>query len=211
MDADQRGRPVGFLALDLSKRSTGYALWDRGWEKPIFGHWQLGSEYTSDGQTFTKLHRCMGDLFKIAAFEFLYYEEPITPAQLQGFTTIQTINLAVGLAAHAQSFGHAKRCRIIKAVNIETWRKYFIGTDLSNEAKAVARRKRKAGDNKASARDALKGLTIARCNQLGFDPRKDDEADAIGILDYALELNGIVPPWRSDEVLRPMMDVGTAR
>lgn len=197
---------MGYLALDLSKRSTGWALWDRDWEKPRYGTWTLGSEFTNDGMTFAKLHRFLNDLYKVHAFEFLWYEEPITPAQLQGHTTIQTIHLAVGLAAHAQSFAHARRCRIAKAVNVEQWRKHFIGSDIANETKAKVRRARKAGDKRASARDKLKRLTVERCRLFGFYPDKDDAADAIGILDYCLHMNGITPPWRANETLQPILE-----
>lgn len=198
---------MAYCALDLSKKSTGWAIWREGWTKPRSGSWKLGSEYTTNGQVFAKLHRCMNDLFKVEPFEFLYFEEPINPAQLQGHTTIQTINLAVGLAAHAESFGAARRCRIVKAVNIESWRKDFIGADLANEEKAKARRARKAGDKRASARDHLKALTIARCRSFDLTPATDDEADAIGILDYALALGGLQPPWRLAETLRPPLEV----
>ncbi|NUR78473.1 MAG: hypothetical protein HOQ28_19580 [Thermoleophilia bacterium] len=45
-----------------------------------------------------------------------------------------------------------------------------------------------------------------RCRQLGFSPRYDDEGDALGILDHALDFHEHVrPPWRSQEVLRPML------
>ena len=49
---------------------------------------------------------------------------------------------------------------------------------------------------------------IERCRQFGFTPRKNDEADAIGILTYAILLNGVTPPWLADETLRaPLLGV----
>jgi hypothetical protein len=177
---------MNILTLDLSKRSTGWAIWAAGSDKARLGHWQLGSEFTSDGRTYCKLHQCLAELHQITPFEHLYFEEPLRPEMLQGHTNIDTLRVLTGLAAHACSFGEAYRLATIKAVNISSWRKDFIG-------------RQKRGTKTAT----LKALVTERCRQLGHSPRKDDEADAFGILDYACTMRGIVPPWRADEVLRP--------
>lgn len=198
---------MGYLALDLSKTSTGWCAWSEGWEKPRYGHWVLGSEYTSRGGVFAKLHQNMMDLHTvICPIEYLFAEEPINPAQLQGGTTINTLRLASGLSAHAESFAHALGVRRFQEFNISSWRGDFIGKISSNEAKANARRAKKAGDQRASARGELKALTMERCRQLGLSPRKDDEADSIGILTYGLLVSGVTPPWLLEETLRaPLM------
>lgn len=199
---------MSYVALDLSKSSTGFAAWRPGWDKPRYGHWVLGSEYTSRGGVFAKLHQHMSDLHRVVCpIEFLFIEEPISPAQLQGGTTLNTIRIAVGLAAHAESFAHAMGCRRIQEINVSSWRPDFIGKIHNDDAKGRARRAKKAGDHRASARDELKALTMARCVQLGMAPRKNDEADAIGILTYALGLGGIQVPWLADEVLRAPLQV----
>lgn len=194
------------IALDLSKRSTGWAAWQPGWDAPRFGQWVLGSEYTSDGQTFAKLHQRLSEVRQVVCrFDTVAMETPITPSQLQGFTTIQTIRLAIGLAAHAQSFAYAMGCRPVTEVNVASWRPDFIGKIEDQRVKSEVRRKRKAGDKKVSGRDELKYLTMLRCQQLGLSPRTNDEADAIGILTYCLLSNDITPPWLKDEVLRPLL------
>lgn len=199
---------MSFVALDLSKTSTGWAAWRAGWEKPRYGHWVLGSEYTSRGAVFAKLHQNMSDLHRvICPIEYLFVEEPISPAQLQGGTTINTLRIASGLAAHAESFAHAMGVRRIQEFNVSSWRPDFIGKVHDTEAKARARRAKKAGDARASARGELKALTIERCRQLGLTPRKDDEADAIGILTYGMLISGEMPPWLASEVLRAPLEV----
>ena len=200
----------GYCALDLSKSSTGWAHWDPATDAPRYGHWQLGSEWTTEGAVYAKLHRNLSDLHKVAGFENLYFEEPISPGHLQGGTTAQTIWMLGGLAAHAQSFGHIKRCRIVKAVNVERWRKDFIGDMVVREVKAGIRRRRKAGDSKASATNDLKKLVMERCRQFGFSPRKNDEADALGILTYSILLDGVTPPWLAAETLRPQLGSAVA-
>lgn len=202
---------MGYCALDLSKTSTGWAVWQEGWKKPRYGHWVLGSEWTTRGGTFAKLHQCMSELYQVCPYEFLFIEEPISPAQLQGGTTINTLRIASGLAAHAESFAHAMRVRRIQEVNVSSWRGDFIGRVDNNAAKARARQAKKEGDKRASARDELKALTIERCRQLGFSPRKNDEADAIGILTYGLLISGITPPWLAEETLKPLLTAGGAK
>lgn len=195
------------LTLDLSKRSTGWCIWHHGWEKPRFGHWQLGSEYTSPGRVFAKLHECLLDAHAVIGFDAIYYEQKLNPASLQGHTTLDTISLLGGLEAHVLSFGEAVGvpCR---AINVSAWRPDFIGRMEVSDARKRARAKAKATGKKASARDDLKALTMERCRQLGLTPRNDDEADGIGLMDYQLGLIGIVPPWRANETLRPALRVG---
>lgn len=187
------GGLVTFLALDLSKRSTGWAVWQDGWDMPRYGHWQLGSEYTSDGQTFAKLHSNLADLRKLVRFQFLYFEEPINPQSLSGNTNIDTLRVLAGLAAHAESYAFAAGLRLVKRVNISTWRRHFVG-------------KMPRGTKTKQWKD----YAIERCRQYGFTPRRDDEADALGLLDYAIDLHGITPPWRDGEVLRRPLGMGAA-
>lgn len=198
---------MGFAAFDLSKSSTGWAVWERGWEKPRYGSVQLGSEYTSRGQVFIKLHTVMMDLHTtLTPFEFLFMEAPINHMMVnkggRSTTTADNVRLALGLAAHCESFGHAVGSRRIIEYTPDSWRPDYIGRIESSAAKAEASRAKRAGDSKASARGTLKALTIARCRQLGLNPKNDDEADACGILTYGILSSGVQPPWLNDEVLR---------
>lgn len=197
---------TAILALDLSKTRTGWAAWERGAPKPRYGSWVLGSEYSTDGQVYAKLHQRLSELRAVIRFGSIYYEQAILPANLSGNTNIRALSLAAGLAAHVESFAFAMKCQAT-AINVGTWRKDFIGSELVKDAQADARAKRKL-TGKGSARDKLKALTMARCRQLGFAPRFDDEGDAIGILDFALDFHEHVrPPWRAEEVLREPLEV----
>ena len=194
---------MSILALDPSKSCTGFALLREGGEKPLVGHWVLGSEYTSDGQVFNKLLRCLKDLRTVEPFEHIYFEEALNPGQLKGYTTISTIMLAAGLQSTIQLFAYAKKLRTCHAVNVSQWRAPFIGKIENSAAKQKAKRLRDAGDKRASARDELKRLTKERCAQLGFTPANFDESDAIGILTHAISLRGGTAPWIASETLRP--------
>ena len=173
------------LTLDLSKRSTGWCLWAPGWESPRFASVQLGSEYTSDGRCCMKLHQVLADLHAIEPFEHLYFEQPLTIMQRGGASSVNS-DILLKLAGHAESFGEAYRLRTVMGVHIASWRRHYIG--------AMPR---------GTQSKELKDYTIERCRQLGFKPQNTDQADAIGLMDYACELRGITPPWRCNEVLRP--------
>lgn len=202
----RRDRMTKLLALDLAKSRTGWCIWHKGWTAPRFGSVRLGSEYATDGQVYARLHKELSALKVTFGFDVIYHEQAILPANLNGQTNLRALQLAAGLAAHVESFGAATGCRVF-AVNVSNWRKSFLSADIVKDAQAVARARRKA-TGKGSARDKLKSLTIERCRQLGFSPRYPDEADAIGIADYALEFHEqVTVPWRSDEVLRPALGV----
>ncbi|MBK6800341.1 MAG: hypothetical protein IPG83_02320 [Novosphingobium sp.] len=173
------------IALDLSKRSTGWAIWEAGWANPRYGSVQLGSEYTTDGGCYVKLHSVLRDLrTTLCRFESIYYEDPINAMALTGHTNADTLRVLSGLAAHACSFGHAMGIRV-QAVNITSWRRHFVGK---------MPRGTKTKDWKDYAGE--------RCRQYGWKPKNSDEADALGILDYAVSLEGKTPPWISNETLR---------
>jgi hypothetical protein len=177
---------VRILALDLSKRSTGWACASVTDAKPSYGHWVLGSEFTSNGRVFGKLHQNMSELNGLGRIDCVFYEDAINILPGAQHTNVHAIKLASGLIAHAESWGEAMGCRIVRAVNMATWRRSFFGN--------IGRK---------HGRSDLKDYAMERARQLGCTPRNDDEADAIGILDYAIESLGHVPVWRANEVLRP--------
>lgn len=196
-----------FLALDQSKSRTGWAAWAPGWERPRYGSVQIGSEYTSDRQAFTKLRTTIIDLYStVTQFEFLIYEEPI--AHKQGVTTSEAnILTLVGLRAIIEGVGYELRCRSVDMVSEKDWRPPFIGRVENAQAKAEARMLKKQGDKRASARNTLKAMTMERCRLYGFVVRHDDEGDAIGLLTYGILSKGMTPPWIANETLRAPLGV----
>lgn len=192
---------MNILALDLSKTCTGWAIWQEGWEKPRYGHWVLGSEETLNGQVYEKLAEYLQEQHSVMNFQYVYAEKKINPDYLRGHTNIDTLTILCGIAEHLKYFCRVYRStgsfpggiRRLHEINVSSWRSDFIG-------------KQKRGTKKAT----LKALTMERCRQLGFRPRKEDEADALGLLTYAILSNGITPPWLADEVLRPPLGRASA-
>lgn len=190
-----------FLSLDLSKTRTGWALWHPEWQRPLSGSWVLDS--SPDGRTFHSLHAKMDGLLQQHGFSDIFYEQPINHTlRMRGKTNVHAIELALGLTAHVQSFAYARRCAS-HAVHIDTWRLDFVGRPEIARIKDAAAAKKKEVGRHVSTTDDLKAATIARCRQLGLAPQSDDEADAVGILQYAICLHQMTPPWLAGEVLRP--------
>lgn len=178
--------------LDLSKSSTGWAVWGQSDAVLASGVWQLGSEFTSRGRVFANLHQRMMEIEQIGHVDAWFYEEPIHPAQLQGQTNADTLKLAAGLAAHVESAGEALGARIIRAVNMSTWRREFLGK---------MPRAMKTAD--------LKDMAMQRARQLGFKPQKHDQAEAIGVLTYGCTSLDITPYWYAQGALTSLF--GSAR
>jgi len=167
------------LALDLSKRSAGWAVWGKGDQNLASGVWTLGSEFTSKGTTFGRLHGEMTAIHELGAIDAVFYEKPLNLGPGAGPATNQdTIDVLIGLAMHAESWADAMGCRIIREVHQATWRRHFLGK-MPRATKSAE----------------LKDYAMARCRQLGFRSLKHDQAEAIGILDYACDSLSIVPPW----------------
>lgn len=171
---------MAYLALDLSKRSAGWALWHRGLERPLAGTWALGDECTSPGRAFGRLHRSLDELHRTMALKTIAYEKPLNLGHGSAQTSEETLFILIGLAAHVDSFCAARGVRHCHGVHQATWRRHFLG-------------KMKRGTRSA----ALKDMALERCRELGMTPGRHDAAEACGILDYVLSLDHVVPPWRA--------------
>jgi hypothetical protein len=174
---------MSHLALDLSKRSCGWALWSEGDAMPLYGNWALGSEYSTRGQPFINLHVKMNELHGISPFETVTYELPLNLGMGSAATNEETLFTLIGLAMHVESYCAAKRIRRVHSVHQATWRKHFLGRMPSGK---------KSAD--------LKQMAMERCRQIGFSPQSHDAAEACGILDYALHNAGITTPWQQRAV-----------
>jgi hypothetical protein len=169
---------ISLLALDLSIRSTGFAFWSDGMAKPAYGTWELAGDIDHAPRAFVRLHRRLKDINDATPIDVIAFEEAIPPHMLHGNTNAKTVTAAAGLAAHVMSFGEALGIRY-RAVSIGAWRRHFIGSQP---------RGTKTAD--------FKHLAMQRCRELGFNPAEHDAAEACGLLDYEMSVEGILPPWR---------------
>lgn len=183
-----------WLALDLSIRSAGWALYSDGQDRPAFGTWELAPHIDWRARAYVRLHRNLLDLHRVTPITSIVYEEPLSAGAVHGHTNVTTLEAMAGLAAHASSFAEAVGATH-RAVNMSSWRRHFLGR-MPRGTKTVD----------------LKAMAMARCRELGFDPAKHDAAEAIGLLDYQLSISGVIPPWRADNILtREMMPATDGR
>lgn len=161
-------------------------------ERPVLGYWPLGDELTSAGTTFLRLHHRLNDLHMVSPFDNVLYETPLNLGPAAGITNAETQFLLIGLAAHVDSFCEAKGIRKYRTANMASWRGHFLGSIPRGPIKDALgnKLKRKPID--------WKSLSMERARELGMNPRRHDEAEAFGVLDYQVDLEGITPPWRRD-------------
>lgn len=178
----------GILAVDLSKRSTGWAYYQPGAERPYHGCWTaIASEYTTDqGQIAYKLYEELLNLHSVMPIGKIFGENPVNMLPNGVATNTESIEIAITLKATVNLFGftiNAKRMWIHQA----SWRKHFLG-------------KIQRGTRSTD----LKLLALQACKALGLKPQKHDDAEALGLLDYGCDLEGITPPWRKEPPLALM-------
>lgn len=172
-----------FVTLDLSVKATGWASWSPGQERPVSGTWELAPGLQWAARAYIRLQRNLADLHAIEPITDILYEDSLPAERLQGQTNRETLKAAVGLTEHAESFGEAIGAKT-RYTNQSTWRRHFIG-------------KMKRGTRTPD----LKAYAMQRCRELGFNPLNHNQAEALGILDFAISLAGITPPWRTQHVL----------
>jgi hypothetical protein len=173
-----------FLALDLSIRSTGFAWWKEGQAKPVCGTWELAPHINHAARAFVRLHRRLLDLHDLMPIDDIVFEEAVPPHKLHGNSSAQTIAAAAGLAAHVMSFAEAIGANW-RSVSIGAWRKHFVGSMP-----------------RGTKTPEWKHLAMMRCREFEIEVLKHDAAEAAGMLDYQVSLEGIVPPWRQQHILQ---------
>jgi hypothetical protein len=174
-----------FVALDLSLKSAGFASWSEDQERPVSGCWTLADGLSWAARGYIRLQRNLADLHKIKPITSIVYEDSLPAEKLHGQTNRDTLKALVGLTEHVESFAEAFGIKS-RYTNQATWRRHFLGS---------MKRGTKTPD--------LKAFAMQRCRDLGFEPQKHDEAEALGILDYSVSLAGLTPPWRMQHVLMP--------
>lgn len=174
-----------FLALDISKSSTGWARWETGAPKPTLGHFKSGTSFSTDGECMDRLWRHLSDICAFGMPDVIGVEAPANPNQINHPTKFEHTKTLVCLAGAAGFYAHNKGIRRFSEIEKRHWFPHFIGTS----------KKPPKGESKL--------YCVEQCSLLGIKPQNDDEADAVGILDYMLHLERILPPWRQGNILLP--------
>ena len=167
----------GVLALDLAT-TTGWAYGnpEDGLSPTIlestsrvapppysYGSKIIGRSAWPDGRIFDAAETYLNDLITIHNPSVLVYEAPFVGKSEKLAVPFRLLNLA-GLA---EKLGYQREIARVFSANVSTVRKHFIGHG------------RLPG---GEAKDAV----IARCKAIGWDPKTEDAADALAVLDYAI-------------------------
>jgi hypothetical protein len=189
-----------FVAIDPAKK-CGWALWREDMPNPIYGTWTF--EWGSDGQLFNGLMKRLYGLHKdFGGIDFICVE--FNPGAMMG---MRAAKLGYGWLTAIEMFGARMQPKIpVKVITTQQWRLDFIGRQEDRIIRN-ARKQAKAEGKDFNSRDIVKAATIARCKQLGWDPKDDNAADALGQLDSKIKDNGIKAPWYENEVLREPLGV----
>lgn len=161
--------PNSILALDLATR-TGWALWSPG-ALPEYGSIVFPGTGTGTGLFFAGYADWLTGHIEQGTGHVIF-EGPIKPGPL---SALQATRKTFGLIGITEGICHASDIRCDEANNTK-WRSHFFGKG-------------------AGRRGALKQLCIEECRARGFAPKNDDEADALGILDYAAHVLQIPTDW----------------
>lgn len=160
------------LALDIAKHRTGWAVGGPGWERPKWKHYSLAGDW--DRHEGQRLHQWRTFLeTKIDEFKVTYIamERPFIDLKAFDYNGTCPILQMHGILLE---LAHARGIRA-GAVSIASWRSHFLGTSKAPAGLAAAQRT-----------SALKDMAMRRCAERGWLPEYHDEAEALGILDFAL-------------------------
>ena len=98
----------------------------------------------------------------------IVYESPVFVAS----NNVNTLRKMFALGGYIETLGYDHGIAVSEAAP-STVRKYFLGSGMTPRRSAQ-----------------IKIAVMARCRQLGWQPKTDHEADALAILDFATTLKG---------------------
>ncbi len=164
-------RPV-VLALDIALRRTGWAVGWLGMQRPFWGVHEIAGDW--DGREGEHLH-AWRRFIEARTGEHdvtdIVMELPFIDAKAINFGGTMAVLQMQGIALEV---AHASRIRAA-GVAIASWRVHWIGHGVA--PKHLARKERTPW---------LKDVAMKRAAERGWLTRFHDEAEALGIMDFAL-------------------------
>ena len=178
------------LAVDPSKTQTGWARFKAGDVKPLCGHFSSGGPHSTRRDLIGKFYR---EFTAIVAFppDLIAFERPLRGDAQSNEDNNRNAN---AMATIIELVAYAHRIRCTDHDN-NTWKSSFFNTDIP------MRVKNHLGKSMKNPRYNTKAISLAMCKAFDIDVANHDEADAVGLLDHVLGLEGIIAPWRRDNVL----------
>lgn len=160
------------LALDIAKHRTGWAVGRPGMNRPYWGVYELGGDWDRhEGQRLHQWRSFLARKIEEHAVTYLAMERPFIDLKAFDWNATAPILQMFGIALE---LAHERQIRA-GAVAIASWRSHFLGTAKAPPGLASAQRT-----------SALKDMAVRRCLQRGWLCEFHDEAEALGIMDFAL-------------------------
>jgi hypothetical protein len=160
------------LALDIALRRTGWAVGWPGMQRPFWGVHDIAGDW--DGREGGHLHawrRFLAARMDEHAVTYIAMELPFIDGRAFSFNGTVAVLQMQGIVLE---LAHARGIRAA-GVAIGSWRAHWIGQGVA--PKHLARKERTPW---------LKDMAMKRAAERGWLTRFHDEAEALGIMDFAL-------------------------
>ncbi len=163
--------PGGILALDLSLSSTGYSYGAWG-ERPIFGHWKIGS-LSHPGEAYAVLEDYCDDAIKVFRPRALVYEAPL-PTHRQ----IDKSNPNATRSTNEIAITLIRLGGIVELIAVRHGLKYY-------HQSCTEARRHVLGKAPTGKSEQVKPIIMDWARRRNWAVTCDDEADALVLLAYA--------------------------
>lgn len=180
---------VVVCAFDLAT-TLGWALHEPGLERPFWGSERLPGGPGDVGAAADRLERLMRELRLMYGVTHWFFEaQHIGTFRKKGETKARMMNMDVmrrliALGTIVEKFAFQTKTHAYQVI-ISEWRKHFIGRGAA------------FGDVDP------KELAVQKCRNYGWHTDIADEAEALGILDFALTMiPDYVRPWRDEALFK---------
>lgn len=166
---------MGWLAIDPGSR-CGWAYFRKGGNRVETGTWRLGDAKVTKGDRYLRLMKNLMTFFASHEVTGIAIEEPAYSRNNSGSSK----SMSEAWIPVVSLFCAMKGLPEPAVAASTSWRKAFLGYGQLSKAQRA-----KYPTDKAR-REHWKNETIERCQQRGSQPKNDNEADAIGILFWAV-------------------------
>ena len=163
---------LSVLALDIAKHRTGWAVGRPGMNRPWWGTYNLAGDWDRhEGKRLHQWRTFLEAKIEEHAVSYIAMERPFIDTKDFDWNATMPILQMWGIALE---LAHARGIRA-GAVSIQSWRSHFLGTAQAPKGLAKGQRT-----------NALKDMAVRRAAQRGWLCEYHDEAEALGIMDFAL-------------------------
>lgn len=164
--------PLVVLALDIALRRTGWAVGSPGMNRPFWGiHENAGDWQGHEGARLHAWRRFLEARFDEHRVTCIAMELPFIDGKAFNFSGTQAVLQMQGIALE---LAHGRGIRAC-GVAIPSWRSHWLGHGVA--PKHLAKKERTPW---------LKDQAMRRAADRGWLAQHHDEAEALGIMDYAL-------------------------